>query len=82
VRAVARLPRVVAEAAADLRVHAMAAYAVDLSNAFNQFYRDCPVLADHIDAATRAGRLALVADAKQALANTLGLLGIEAPESM
>ena len=80
VKAVARFPRVVHESARDLKVHAVAAYAGELANAFNQFYRDCPVML--AEEPVRAQRLALVEAAKQTLANALGLLGVEAPESM
>ena len=80
VKAVAKLPSVVRQAADDLKVHSIAGYAVELANAFNQFYRDCPVLLD--TEPTRPARIALVAATKQALANTLGLLGVVAPDSM
>ncbi|HEX2022936.1 MAG TPA: arginine--tRNA ligase, partial [Candidatus Thermoplasmatota archaeon] len=81
VKAVARLPSVVRTAADERKIHLVGAYAVELANAFNQFYRDCPVLADG-DPAERAARVQLVGATKQALANALGLLGVESPESM
>jgi arginyl-tRNA synthetase len=81
VTTLARFPGVVQEAARDLRVHAVAAYAGELANAFNQFYRDCPVLLAP-DAATKGARVALTRATKQTLANALGLLGVVAPESM
>lgn len=80
VKAIARFPLVVGVAAAERKIHLLPSYAIELANAFNAFYRDCPVLVD--DAALRARRLTLVAAAKTTLANTLGLMGIEAPESM
>ncbi|HVM45484.1 MAG TPA: arginine--tRNA ligase, partial [Candidatus Thermoplasmatota archaeon] len=80
VKAIARLPFVVNVAAQERKIHVLPGYAVELANAFNAFYRDCPVMVE--DDAVRAPRLALVRAAKVALANTLGLLGIEAPESM
>ncbi|HET6404243.1 MAG TPA: arginine--tRNA ligase [Candidatus Thermoplasmatota archaeon] len=80
VKAIAKLPYVVREAAELRRIHMLPAYAVELTNAFNAFYRDCPVMVE--DEGVRAPRLALVRAAKVAIANTLGLLGIEAPESM
>jgi arginyl-tRNA synthetase len=81
VKTIAKLPDVVRQAAADLRIHAVAAYAGELANAFNQFYRDCPVLLAS-DAPTRASRVALVAASKQTLSNALGLLGVVAPDEM
>ncbi|HWH08065.1 MAG TPA: arginine--tRNA ligase, partial [Candidatus Thermoplasmatota archaeon] len=80
VRAIAKLPLLVKGAAAERRIHTLPAYAVELASAFNAFYRDCPVMVE--DEGVRAPRLALVHAAKTALRNTLGLLGIEAPESM
>ena len=80
VKAIARLPFVVKVAAEERKAHVLPGYAVELANAFNAFYRDCPVMVE--DDAVRAPRLALVRAAQVALANTLGLLGIEAPESM
>jgi arginyl-tRNA synthetase len=80
VRAVARLPSLVRQSAADDKVHPVATYVLEVANAFNQFYRDSPVLQAEPDA--RAARLALVQAAKHALHNGLDLLGVEAPESM
>lgn len=80
VKAIAKLPYLVKVAADERKIHLLPAYAVELASAFNAFYRDCPVMVE--DENVRAPRLALVRAAKTALANTLGLLGIEAPESM
>lgn len=80
VKAVAKLPYLVKAAADERKIHLLPAYAVELASAFNAFYRDCPVMVE--DESVRAPRLALVRAAKTALANTLGLMGIEAPESM
>lgn len=79
-RAVGRLPSLVQQCAEDSKVHPMAGYAIEVANAFNQFYRDSPVL--QAPPEVRAARLALVAAAKHALRNSLDLLGVEAPESM
>lgn len=79
-RVLGRLPGLVKQSAAESKVHPLAAYAVELANAFNQFYRDSPVL--QAAAEVRAARLALVLAAKHGLHNTLDLLGVEAPESM
>jgi len=79
-RTVARYPAVVEAAADDLEPHLVATYVRELADAFNAFYRDCPVL----DAAgeVRDARLRLVAASRTTLANALGLLGVAAPESM
>jgi arginyl-tRNA synthetase len=79
-RALARLPGLVEQGAREARVHGFAAYAIEVANAFNQFYRDCPVL--QAEPEVRAARLALVQASQVVLRNTLALLGVEAPESM
>jgi len=77
---IAQFPAVVQEAADDLRPHVVATYTRELSEAFNAFYRECPVL----DAGNkrRRARLALVAAAQTTVANALDVLGVAAPESM
>jgi len=80
-RTVARLPGVVADAAADLEPHRVATYTRELGDRFNRFYRECPVLGAD-DAETAAARLALVGAARHAMANALAILGVEAPDSM
>ncbi len=49
---------------------------------FNAFYRSRHVLSEDVDDDVAAARLALVNAARHTLANALGVLGIEAPESM
>jgi arginyl-tRNA synthetase len=77
---ISRLPREVQRSAANYRPLDIAALAYDLAKAFNDFYNVCPVL--QAEPALRDRRLRLVAAARQALANTLALLGITAPEAM
>jgi len=79
-RQIARFPAVIEEAADDLEPHVVATYTRDLAEAFNAFYRECPVL--DAESGVREARLALVAGARNAVANALGVLGVEAPESM
>ncbi|MFC3477580.1 arginine--tRNA ligase [Halobacterium litoreum] len=81
-KAIARFPGVVEEAATDLEPHQVATYAREFVDAFNAFYRSCPVLADDVDDDTKEARLALVAASQHTLANALDVLGIEAPDSM
>jgi len=80
-QAIARFPAVVEAAAADLEPHQVATYTRELAEAFNAFYRECPVLAAE-DRATRDARLGLTVAARHAVANALGALGVAAPESM
>ncbi|ERH01042.1 MAG: arginyl-tRNA synthetase [Halonotius sp. J07HN6] len=76
----ARYPAVIEAAADDLQPHRVATYTRELAEAFNAFYRSCPVL--DADEATRRSRLALVAATSHTVANALGVLGVEAPDSM
>ncbi len=58
----------------------IANYAFELAKSFNEFYRDFPVL--KAEGKIKDMRLLLVKATKQVLKNSLGLLGIEAPERM
>ena len=80
-REIARFPAVVEEAAEELHPHVVATYTREFADAFNAFYRECPVV-DAADADTRRARLALVVAAKTTIANALDVLGVAAPESM
>jgi len=79
---IGRFPAVVDEAADDLEPHQIATYTREFAEAYNAFYRECPVLADNVDPALREARLALVAASKHTIANALGVLGVAAPDSM
>ncbi|WP_227375048.1 arginine--tRNA ligase [Haladaptatus halobius] len=81
IEVIARFPRVIEEAADDLEPHAVATYTRQFAEVFNAFYRECPVLTAEADD-LRDARLALVAAAKHTVANALGVIGVEAPESM
>ncbi|PSP82711.1 arginine--tRNA ligase [Halobacteriales archaeon QS_6_64_34] len=79
-RALARFPAVIEEAADDLQPHTVATYTRTVAETFNAFYRECPVL--DADPETRAARLALVAGTRHTVANALDAIGVEAPTSM
>jgi len=78
---ISRFPNAVQQAANEYRPLVMAAYAYDLANAFHSFYHAVPVLQSE-DENVRRARLHLVAAAKQAIANALRLLDIQAPDMM
>jgi arginyl-tRNA synthetase len=78
---VLRLPEVVEDAAAAEETQGLTTYATDLATTFHAFYRDRRVV-DVDDPATSAARLALVDATRLALADSLALMGISAPESM
>ena len=77
----ARFPAVIETAGEDLEPHRVATYTRELAEAFNGFYRACPVLTAE-STATKQSRLALVVAAKHAVANALSVLGVAAPDSM
>ncbi|HEV8054825.1 MAG TPA: DALR anticodon-binding domain-containing protein, partial [Candidatus Limnocylindrales bacterium] len=78
---VLRLPEVVEDAASAEEMQGVTAYATELATTFHAYYRDRRVV-DQGDPDTSRARLAVVDATRLALANTLGLLGISAPESM
>jgi arginyl-tRNA synthetase len=79
-QAIAALPVEIERSAAEYRPLLIASYVFELSKTFNDFYHACPVLPS--PEPTRTARIALVAATRQALANGLALLGIDAPEEM
>jgi arginyl-tRNA synthetase len=80
VQTIATFPAAIEEAADELRPHVVATYTREFAEAFNAFYRECRVLEAPDE--TRAARLAVVVAARNTAANALGVLGVEAPESM
>ncbi|OGO10106.1 MAG: arginine--tRNA ligase [Chloroflexi bacterium RBG_13_60_9] len=77
---ISRFPGEVERAAEEYKRLYMANYAFFLAKAFSDFYRECQVL--NAEAGIRDVRLAIVAATRQTLANSLRLLGIEAPQAM
>jgi len=75
-----RFPQEVQRAAKDMRPLLIANYAFELAKVFSNFYNNCPVLT--AEGSTRNFRLRMVAAARQVIANSLSLLGIEVPEVM
>lgn len=81
VRELARLPNVVYSCVTNRAGHLMASYAHEVATAFNQFYRDVPVLKAG-DPKVVASRLALVDATRIVLRNALWSIGVDAPERM
>lgn len=79
-KGIAKFPSVVREGAETRRVHLLATFASDFAAQFNQFYRDCPVLA--AEAGLREARLDLVDASRIVLRNALACLGLVAPPEM
>jgi arginyl-tRNA synthetase len=85
VRKMLELPELIELAAANLEPHHLPHYAQALATAFHDFYERCQVVPTErvpVDAALTAARLKLVRAAKLALARTLSLMGMSAPEAM
>ena len=81
INAILTLPELVVDMAARREPHHLTTYAQELAQQFTQFYDACRVLdADHPQRS--AARLTLVEAAKCALAATLRLIGVSAPDDM
>ena len=76
----ARYPEVIERAALQYEPHQLVHYLRDLAHEFHTYYNAHQFLVD--DAGIRDARLNLVCAVKQVLANGLGLLNINTPESM
>jgi arginyl-tRNA synthetase len=79
-RQIADYPANLERFAADYAAHGLPRMAMEIAQAFHQFYTQCHVLGEARD--VTAARLALTQATRIVLANVLGLLGISAPESM
>ena len=77
---ISRVPKEIQRAAAECKPLYIANLAYDLAKAFNDFYRQCPVL--QAEPEIRDFRLRISAASRQAIVNCLQLLGIETPEVM
>ncbi|MBN1440096.1 MAG: arginine--tRNA ligase [Anaerolineales bacterium] len=77
---ISRFGEEVERAAEEYKPLYMANYAYALAKAFSEFYRECPVT--QAEPGIRRIRLAIVAAARQTLANSLRLLGIRSPQTM
>jgi len=75
-----RFPELLADIVGHRGVHLLTGYALELAGAFHGFYRDHRVVSD--DAAVSKARLRLVQAVQVTLRQTLGLLGVSAPDSM
>jgi arginyl-tRNA synthetase len=80
VKALAAYPDVVLEAAERRGPHRIVAYVQETAKSFHQFYKQCRVIGAPPGVAE--SRLALCQSTGQVVASALGLIGVEAPESM
>lgn len=77
---ISRFPAEVQRAADEDKPLVIANFAYDLAHDFSDFYTKCPVLKAEAD--TLHFRIRLVDASRQVIANSLDLLGIQAPEVM
>jgi len=80
VRKMLLLPELLESIASNLEPHHLPHYAQELATAFHDLYEKCRVVTD--DVPLSKARLKLVAACRLALARTLGLIGVSAPERM
>ena len=82
-RAMLRLPELVAEMARSLEPHHLPHYAMELATAFHWFYENCRVIsANPDDRDITLARLKLVESAQIVFRRTLELMGMSAPDRM
>jgi len=75
-----RFPELLADIVGHRGVHLLTGYALELAGAFHGFYRDHRVVSDDVEVSK--ARLRLVRAVQVTLRQTLGLLGVSAPETM
>jgi arginyl-tRNA synthetase len=81
IKRLCELPEEVVETATRRAPHRLCAYAITIASDFHAFYRDCKVIGAK-GPGVEDSRLALCLLTKRAIARTLDLLGISAPERM
>lgn len=82
IRKLLELPEVVELVTQTLQPHHFTGYAQSLATAFSKFYDDCPVIREDVPGDVMRARLKLAHAARIALARTLHLMGMNAPEKM
>ena len=82
VKRLLELPGEIRDAAERRAPHRIAAYATETAQDFSAFYRDCKVVGAAEEGGDEDVRIAICVLTKRVLAQSLDLLGVEAPESM
>lgn len=80
IEVISKWPAEVQRAADEYKTLHITNHAYELAKAFNEFYNNCQVL--KAEPAVRDARLRLVAGARQAIVNSLRVLGIDVPQKM
>ena len=82
VKKLLELPAEVRDAAERRAPHRLTTYATETAQDFSAFYRDCRVVGAAEEGGDEDVRIVICVLAKRVLAQSLDLLGVEAPESM
>lgn len=80
IKKIASYPEEIARAAEDFAPQRIARYSHELAGAFHSFYNKCRIVGQ--EPALASARLALVLATGRAIRNSLGVLGVTAPEKM
>ncbi|MFA5142083.1 MAG: arginine--tRNA ligase [Candidatus Woesearchaeota archaeon] len=80
VKMLAGFPALIADSAAHRKPSLIARYALDLAQAFNEFYHACPIMTAYPE--LKAARLELCKATKQVIFNSMYLLGIGVVDEM
>lgn len=78
IKSISQFPSIIDRSASSLRVYPVAQYVLELSRAFNKFYKSVPVIGSD----NELFRILLVDKTRITIKNALELLGIEAPRYM
>jgi len=81
VRELNKFPELVEELAGSYEVHKLPYYAIRLADKFHSFYNGCKVIDEENPDLTKA-RISLITAVRIVLAETLDLIGVDAPEKM
>jgi len=81
IKKLSEFPLIINESCLSCRPHLISTYLFELASKFNQFYRDCPVIAEK-DEKTKNARTVIVDATRIVLNNGLDILGIVAPKEM
>ncbi|MBP2663965.1 MAG: argS [Firmicutes bacterium] len=80
IKKMAKFPEEVASAACERAPHRIARYAHELASLFHTFYNQCRIIG--VEPEVQAARLALVTAVRSTVKQSLGILGVAAPEKM
>lgn len=80
IKKMAEFPEEVAAAARERAPHRIARYAHDLAGMFHTFYNQCRIIG--VEPGVQSARLALVTAVRSTIRQSLGILGVAAPDKM